>query len=401
MRLTAAIIRTLTLPPGVTDKTFWDDDLPAFGLRLRAGGSRTWIVQYAIAGQTRRMVLGSIETLDPGKARNLARDLLARVRIGEDPARDKQIVREQARDTIGALLPRFLARQRTRLKPRSWIETNRHLTQHCRPLHPISIQALDRRAVATLLADIDSNSGPAAANRVRGSLSAFCTWAAREGYLETNPALYTNKAVESRPRDRVLANAELALIWNALGDDRYGAIIKLLILTGARREEIGALRWDEVDFNTGVIVLPPARTKNRREHIIPLSAEARAVLEAQSRTAPDGMVFGTGKSGHGFQDWSGCKRDLDQRIAAAGKTLAPWRVHDFRRVVSTVLHERLAVPPHVIELILGHHRATVATVYNKALHLDERRRALQRWTTYVMAVVTGKPQPTRVVKLRG
>jgi hypothetical protein len=145
MRLTAATIRRLALPEGVRDKVFFDEDIPGFGLRLRAAGAKTWLVQYGLGNKTRRMSLGAPGTLDPSKARAIAKDILARVRLGQDPASEKQRHRAQAADTVGALLPRFIERQRARIKPRSLVETIRHLEKHARPLHAVSIAKLDRR----------------------------------------------------------------------------------------------------------------------------------------------------------------------------------------------------------------------------------------------------------------
>ena len=373
MKLSPSAVARLALPPGINDKIFFDDDLPGFGLRLRRSGDRSWWVQYAVAKRTRKLRLGSVAELDIGKARSTAKDVLARVRLGGDPAHEKRVGRVQAGETVGALLPAFLERQRARLKPRSYVETDRHLSRHCKPLHPLAITALDRRTIATCLAKIAKASGPVAANRVRSSLSAFLTWCAREGYIDTNPAAYTNKAVENGGRDRLLTDAELALIWRGLGEDQYGTIMKLLILTGARRDEIASLRWSEVDLDDDTITLPPSRTKNKREHVIPLSAPARALLAAQPRrTEDDGsprdFIFGRGA--RGFSDWSGGKADLDARITAAnkGKPLPHWVPHDFRRAISTTLHERLGVPPHVVEIILAHvggHKSGVAGIYNK------------------------------------
>ncbi len=406
MRLTAATIRTLTLPAGKGDHVFFDADLPGFGLRLREGGSKTWVVQYAIAGKTRRMMLGSVAMLDPGKARETAKDLLAQVRLGRDPAGEKATARAKAAETFGALLPRFLERQRARLKPRSLQEVERHLVAHARPLHGRPIEAIDRRAIATRLAEIAKASGPAASNRVRTSLSAFFSWAAREGYVDANPAAYTNKAIENGSRERVLADDELAAIWRAAGDGQYGAIVKLLMLTGARRDEIASLCWSEVDLDAATITLPPARTKNRREHVIPLPEQALAILAEQPRRlqsdgAARDLIFGHGQ--RGYQDWSGSKADLDARIATVRKGRAlDWTLHDFRRSLSTALHERFGVPPHVVEAILGHvggHRGGVAGIYNKALYLDERRRALQRWADHIEQLVSGK-KPGTIVKLR-
>jgi integrase len=407
MKLTATAARNISLPPGVTDKVYFDDDLPGFGLRVRASGANSWMVQYAVAGRSRRIVLGLASALDASKARATAKDLLLQVRLGRDPAVEKEQTKARLAETFGALLPRFLERQRARLKPRSYQETERHLLMHGKPLHGRPIEAVDRRAIATRLAEIAKSSGPAAANRVRTSLSAFFTWAAREGYIDANPAAFTNKAVENASRTRVLTDDELRAIWLALGDDQYGAIAKLLMLTGARRDEIASLAWSEVDLDAGIITLPPARTKNKREHVVPLSESARLILAARRASANGSErehVFGRGR-GRGFQDWSGSKADLEARIAKArhGKAL-DWTLHDFRRSLSTALHERFNVPPHVVEAILGHaggHKAGVAGVYNQAIYLDERRRALERWGAHIMATVTGKPTTARVVSLRG
>lgn len=144
MRLTAKTIHALRLPRGAADQVFFDGDLPGFGFRLRASGAKTWLVQYAIAGKTRRLTLGSSDVLDPGKAREAAKEALAKVRLGGDPANDKQTARAAAANTFGALLPVFLARQKAKLKPRSYLETERHLVGHARALHARSVSAIDR-----------------------------------------------------------------------------------------------------------------------------------------------------------------------------------------------------------------------------------------------------------------
>ena len=125
----------------------FDGDLPGFGLRVRASGVHTWMIQYAIAGRTRRVVLGLQSALDPGKARATAQKLLAQVRLGKDPAADKARARVAAAETFGALLPRFLRRQETRLRPRSYVETVRHLEVNAKPLHGLPLEAVTRRAI--------------------------------------------------------------------------------------------------------------------------------------------------------------------------------------------------------------------------------------------------------------
>ena len=285
MRLTATTVKALTLPAGVTDKIFFDEDLPRFGVRVRAGGSKTWIVQYGIGGKERKLPLGPVSALDPSKARSLAKDVLARVRLGEDPLALKHEAAARASETLGAQLPRYLAFKRASLRPRSYAQVERHLTVHAKPLHnrPLASLANDRRSVAVLLANIAEKSGPVEANMVRSSLSACCSWLMREGLIDANPILATNKPPQNGARTRLLSDADLKAIWNALGADRYGAVVKLLALTGLRREEIGALRWDEIDLDRELIHLPAERCKNKRPHDQPLSSAALAIIAALPR----------------------------------------------------------------------------------------------------------------------
>jgi hypothetical protein len=139
-----------------------------------------------------------------------------------------------------------------------------------------------------------------------------------------------------------------------------------------------------------------------------LSKPALEILKAlPRRTMPDGTpwehVFGA-TAGCGYQNYSRAKAELDARVAGAGHRLAPWTLHDFRRSISTALHDCFGVPPHVVEVILGHvggHKGGVAGTYNKALYLEERRRGLERWGAHIMELVTGKPVKGQVVDLRG
>src|SRR5262249_15432663 len=206
----------------------------------------------------------------------------------------------------GALLLRFLEHQRARLRPRSFVEIERHLRVHAKALHGEPVAGIVRRTISTRLAEIEKNKGPAARNRVRASLSAYFTWLAREGYIDANPVTFTNKAAENGARERVLSDEELRIIWRAIDNSHFGTIVKLLMLTGARRTEIGGLTWDEVSPSSALITLPPPRTKNGREHLVPLSEPALAILQAQPRrTEADGTprvhVFGN-VVGCGYQN---------------------------------------------------------------------------------------------------
>ena len=273
---------------------------------------------------------------------------------------------------------------------------------HAKRLHALAVEVIDRRTIAVLLGEIAEKSGPFAANRTRASLSGFFSWLIREGIVEANPILATNEAIEGPPRTRVLSDDELAAIWNALGDDQYSSIVKLLLLTGCRREEIASLRWSEVDLDRAIATLPGERTKNRREHLVPLSAHALTVLAAQTRRVnPDGaprdLIFGRGEGG--WKNWSACKDELNARIHPP---ISGWNLHDFRRSVSTSLHQQFDTAPFLVELILGHSgvQTGVAGIYNRANYVDQRRVALTRWADHIVGLATGEKKPSTVITLR-
>jgi integrase len=397
MEFTATSIKALVLPPGAKDKTFWDSTLPAFGLRLRASGAASWVVQYDFGGKTKRVTLGAPAMLAVAAARAKAKDLLASVRLGGDPAADKREARAKAAETFGAILPRYLAVKRRECRPRSFKEIESRLGRLARPLHARPFTAIDRRQISGLIGHIAESSGPSAAINVHGALAGYFSWAMREGLLDSNPTIGANKPKKRPARDRVFTKDELRVLWAALGDDDYGDIVRLMAYTSARRNEIGDLRFDEIRFDTAEIEIPAARMKNGRPHLIPLSAPALAILRKRQCTRQD-YVFGRGGAA-GFNGWSWRRKALDAGIA--GKR-PDYVLHDLRRLASTVMHDELGVPPHVVERILAHvgHQSGISGVYNKAEYIDERRRALERWADWVTAVVTEKPVKARVVQLR-
>jgi integrase len=400
MELTATSIKALELPAGVNEKTYFDSLLPAFGIRIRASGAKFYVVQYKHNGQNRRLSLGAVDTLSLAKARGLARDTLARVRIGQDPAGERLAERGRAAESFGALLPNYLKTKRAELKPRSMIEVDRFLTVYAKDLHARPVASIDRRAIAIELARIADKHGHGASNRFRAALSGFLGWLLREGVVETNPVLATNVRPEAGARDRVLTDGELAAIWNATGTgSQFDAIVRLLILLGCRRDEVGGLRWSEIDLEAGLIVLPSERTKNSREHRIPLAPATLEILKRQPRRQTDGepsdFVFGRGQ--RGYSGWSKSQRELNARLVEAGTPIENWRLHDFRRSLSTTLHERLHVAPHIVEAVLGHisgHRAGVSGTYNRSAYELQRRHALNAWADHIAALISGEaPAP--------
>ena len=125
MRLSTATIESLKLDTGVVDKIVFDDDVPGFGIRIRASGTRTWIFQYKIGGRTRRLVLGKVSAIKLAKARDIAGELHAKVRLGGDPASEKREKVQRALDTFRSLVDLFLGQYRARASTKDGV--GRHL----------------------------------------------------------------------------------------------------------------------------------------------------------------------------------------------------------------------------------------------------------------------------------
>ena len=350
----------------------WCEKVCGFGARKQRRG----IFFYVRARHRGRQLMHSIGrfgspwTVDTARAEALR--LLGILSTGTDP-----FGQSLSSETFGEEIERYLARKQTSLKPRSFIENQRYLRKHALPLHRLKLEEIDRRAIAVLLGQVETASGPICRNRLRSSLSAFFSWAIQEGLTEISPVEGTGKADEGASRDRVLTLEELRKLWRNLGEDKFGDIVRLLLLTGQRRGEISALAWPEVDLARGMIILPPARTKNKRLHELPLSTQALAIIERQPRRNSSEFLF---SDKQGYKDWDTAKTKLDQRIR-----IAPWCLHDLRRTCATGLGE-LGVQPHHIEAILNHysgHRSGVAGVYQRAKYSDEMRSALQRWADHI------------------
>jgi integrase len=207
---------------------------------------------------------------------------------------------------------------------------------------------------------------------------------------ENNPAALCNRNAE-KSRDRVLSRDEIKQVWAALPDTDYGAIVKLLVLTGQRATEISDLQWSEIDRERGLISLPPSRTKNRRWHAVPMSDMVRAIIEARPQNGRD-HVFGVGHK-RGFTGWSRAKANLDEAVK-----IPSWRIHDIRRSAATGMAE-IGIQPWIIESILNHvsgFKGGIAGIYNKASHGTEKAQALTRWAEYVAAIVEGESTVTSI-----
>jgi len=390
MQLTEKLLTTLTLQPGEKDKIFFDNAVAGFGLRIRESGARTWIYQYNIGTKIRRMTIGQASAIKLARAREIAGGHQAKVRLGGDPAAEKRAAVVRANHTLIALVERYLDFQKDQLRKSSLSEVTRYLLVHAKPLHELPVDSIDQRTVADLLNKIEK-SGTSTANRARATLSAMFSWSMKAGIALNNPVVNTPTRREA-PRTRVLSDDELRLIWRALPDGQYGAIIRLLMLTGQRVLEITALRWSEIDLSRNLISLPAERCKNHRPHDIPIAGTVRQLIEAQPKREGIDLVFG--HDGGVFGSFSVHKIALDKRIAElnGGKPIPAWVLHDLRRTCATGMAE-IGIQPHHVEAVLNHasgHKGGIAGIYNRASYAAEKASALARWDENVAAIVTGR-----------
>src|SRR5262249_25564095 len=232
-----------------------------------------------------------------------------------------------------------------------------------RPLHSAAIGTIKRADIAARLAAISRAHTPNTAAACRRAVTTLFAWAIEQGFIDVNPVLGTGSPEENDARERVLADSELAAIWNACEDDNHGRIVRLMVLLGCRRAEVGGMRRSEFDFTKGMWTLPKERAKNGRALTFPLPPMALAIVQSVPDKGRD-CLFGDRSEG-GFAGWDLAKKRLDRRL---GDAVQPWRLHDLRRTCATGMAE-LGVEPHVIEAVLNHvsgHKAGIAGVYNKA-----------------------------------
>jgi len=399
MKLDAKTVAGLALPAGKTDVIHFDSALPGFGFRLRASGNdvrRSWIVQYRRAGTSRRLLLGSAEVLSADQARAAAKTVLAKIALGEDPQADKVSRRSADKLTFAALAEEFLASKEMTVRSHTLTEMRRYLQgPYFKALHNMPADTVGRKDIAARLLVITRESGAATATWAHAAVSGLFRWALGQGLVEANPTVGVNRPKKAPPRERVLSDVELAAIWHALEDDDFGRIVRLLMLLGQRRSEIGGMAWGELDLERGTWTIPGRRTKNGRPHTLPLPAIASTIITSTPRMAERDHLFGS--RAHGFTSWAHSKRDLDIRL---GDRVEAWTLHDLRRSCATRMCD-LGVQPHVVEQILNHqsgHRAGIVGVYNRSCYEREVRAALGLWNDHIRALVEGGER--KVVAMR-
>ena len=392
MEFTKAAIDALGVPEGKAELLLWDPGMPGFGVRLRRAGSKTWVCQYRIGGRQRRETLGDIRRVRLDDARKIARQRFASVELGVDP-------RSQNKPSIslGKAVQAYLDMKGAKWQPSSRQAATRYLKRYWKPLHDYALDNIGRADVAARLKELVTSKGVITASRARTHLVALYGWCIRQGLAEQNPAIPTDDPGAGRPpRSRTLDDDEIAIVWRACSDGSdFGKIVKLSLLLGTRREELGGLRWSDINFETRLLVIPSERTKTRRELRLTLPSMAREIIRSVPRREGQQFVFGNSKSG--FVNWSYHKLALDARITAAhGKALDAWVLHDARRTCRSGL-SRVGVRPDISELVLNHRRRALVAIYDHFQFADEIAEALRKWADHVAAVVDDRSADAKIV----
>jgi integrase len=397
-------------------------------LVIHPSGRKSWMLRFRRPdGTIANFVLGPVDSsghsphgeqpevgqpLGLVAARQLAAKVNAERAAGRDVVSDRKAHKHRQRVAVAearansfAAAARDFVAEHAKAKTRGWKETASNLGLRWEDLSPrrggLAERWADRSAkdidAHDLFAAIDearklgtpgiparrNGKSEARARKLHSALSVMFGWLQRRRRIDLDPMASLHKPDPATRRDRVLTNAEMKKFWAAT--DRipkpFGAVLRLLLLTGARLNEIARLRWDEV--NGSALEIPGSRTKNHLPFIIPLCPAAQQNLPREGKIP--GFVFTTnGRTP--ISGWSKTKRRLDTAMG----DVKPWRLHDLRRTAATQM-AAIGVLPHVVEAVLNHvsgHKAGVAGIYNKYAYDQEKREALTRWATHLGGIVS-------------
>jgi integrase len=422
VKLTDTVAAEATCPPGRKDMLLFDSELRGFALRVTKAGGKTFLLQYRVAGVSRRAVIGAWGSeLTTAKARKKAETLRGTVRDHRDPvAERRRLLREQREAeakakaeaaaaaaasafTVGRLIEQWAALKLVERSASYRARVPRELRRALSDWLAAPAAGFDHAAAVQVLDDVKAKRGPVAANRLRAVASACWAWSMKRGSLSANPWRSTERPAEETARQRTLSDAEVADLWHAAGTLGFPwcGLLRALLLTGQRRGEVAGMDWAELDLKAAEWRLPAPRVKNRRAHIVPLSPALLALLAEQPRMNSSSLVFegarGTTPSGFGK-----VKAKLDKAMLAAaekeGRPLLHWTLHDIRRTVATGL-QRLGVRLEVTEAVLNHasgSRAGIVGVYQTHGWDTEKRAALDAWGARVLALAN-PAQPEEAV----
>lgn len=374
----------------------WDDGIKGFGAKITKSGAVSYILQFRMGGReasTRRYTIGSHGSpWTPATAREEAQRLFLLIAQGIDPV---EVEKQRRREAVDLAFSNYAERFEKSCVGRGWkVLVARSFRIHVKPV--LGSKPLPKITRSDVVAVFDRMPDCQVANRrnVFAVLRRMFRWAVSRGDIDRSPmeGMETPPAVKAR--DRWLSDQELARIWEHAPKTHhcFGPIVRLLIVTGQRREEVSSLSWEELEQLERMWTLPGDRAKNGEPNRVPLNELAVAVLDAvagKSTWPRRGKVFST-STGGGFTGYHKGKEKLDRMVAEdGGDPIAPWRLHDLRRTLATGF-QRLGVRFEVTEAVLNHvggSRAGVAGIYQRHDWKAEKREALDLWNNHVVSIL--------------
>lgn len=362
--LTDVMVRNLK-PPESGQVMHWDAAVPGFGVRISQGGTKTF---YLVHGRERRRVsIGRYPTISLSDARAEAKRLLAEITLGK---------RQAPSISFDEAVALYLSLSEHTSRPRTVAENRRLLNRHFK--FRKNVADIAPQEISRVIDRLHKT--PTEANHAFTAIRTFFNWCVRRHYLTHSPMQGMRLPAKTVSRTRVLSPNELSAVYRACkGLGAFGALVRLCILTGQRRGEIGALKWEYVDRRNKLVTLPSLLTKNNREHTFPLGTQAMAILDTLPLRGE--YLFPGRDRVNAFQGWAKSKARLDQIVEANGGGVEPWTLHDLRRTFATNL-AALNIPPHITERLLNHASGTisgVAAIYNRHAYIDEMRAAVAAW----------------------
>lgn len=379
IQLTDRGIRSLS----VDQRTeFWDETLPGFGLRVSAQGHKSFVLMYRQHGKLCRATLGTFPAMSLAEARRLARLSLGKVAAGDDV---KQAPELGGGLRFGQLAEDFIELY-ARRKKRSWKEDQRLLHHDVIPAwgdRPAA--SIKKRDIIALLDRIVERGAPIGANRARAVISKVFSWAVKRDLLEYNPCAGVERPSPENKRDRVLTEDEIRNLWAVLDEEEppIGDAIRLLLLTAQRSQEVRLMDWSRVTGDQWLI--PKEHSKNRREHLVPLSPQARKLL-AKLGESKKGLVVGSQRvPGEPLSPTalSHAARRLCKRL---GFQFTP---HDLRRTASTLMAS-LGVDTKILSMVLNHADVSVTGIYNRYRYWKEKQAALELWGGHLEKILAAE-----------
>ena len=381
-----------------------------FGVRVTASGARAFILNYRLRGREHRFTIGAWPDWSVLRAVREARNLRQRIDRGEDPLKDRAPI--QTTKSVSTVIDDFMIRH-VRNKERPLRSANQIQSAFDRLVKPrigkIGVYELRRSHVAEMLDKIEDEAGPVQADRVRAYLRKALSWyAERDDEFNLNAAIVRvgpRAAPKDRARTRVLSDDELRVIWPLLGKGgTFGAMLKTLLLTAQRRDELANMRRQEIGEDQ-IWTIPAERYKTKRPNHVPLSNAALAVIEAQPKLDGCDYVFPS-RSQTPFSGFGKSKAAFDKLVhkalqerAKPGTKIEPlpnWTLHDLRRTAKTLM-VRASVRPDISERVLGHVIAGVEGTYDRHSYADEKRDALEKLATMIERILS--PLPSNVQSL--